>query len=972
MKDVYGADNWAVAEIMGQISGVQQWKSAVKGFVKGVDLGGVVGRATDDDFIEGLERNGEPIVGDGGEAANGSNDFPGAFLGEFPRSEVSFSGWSLRVAGFSYDDFGALLPEDVEPASADYSGDLSSGVLPSLFFRPWDSASSTDPQAATERTKLVGEFAAPQLSWAGSSRLTAGFPREDFDVQLAEYARQAWTADGGDPSQGGLPTAFPAPETSVTSADPLAAIDWGTKLATNIVDYYLAPVGTYIDGVTDFGPALGFTGYQEYQIRLALNEFSKVLDLEFRQTSTQTGAEFRLGAFELDAYNAISFMVPPGESFAGFMGFDPDYLGGVDSTTGDPMLSQGGVVFAILLEELGHGLGLAHMHDDGGTSTIWEGVTAPYGSYGTGDLNQGIYTIMGYNEGWPAGPNGDQYWDGTYYQPAFSYGYQATPMALDIALLQSKYGANTTTGAGDSLYELPVGNGLGTSFKAIWDVGGSDTMRYGGAKDATLDLRAATLLGEPGGGGFVSHAKDVLGGFTISNGTVIENAFGGSGNDTIIGNDAANYLDGGGGNDRLNGDTGVDWLYGGEGSDVLYGDGGWDRLYGDAWSDDLYGGYGNDQLFGGWGDDRLEGGIGDDTLQGEGGNDRLFGGNDLDRLYGGDGNDRLHGDTGADWLYGGEGSDVLYGDGGWDRLYGDAWSDDLYGGDGNDQLFGGWGDDRLEGGIGDDTLQGEGGNDRLFGGNDLDRLYGGDGNDRLHGDTGADWLYGGEGSDVLYGDVGWDRLYGDAWSDDLYGGDGNDQLFGGWGDDRLEGGIGDDTLQGEGGNDRLFGGNDLDRLYGGDGNDRLHGDTGADWLYGGEGSDVLYGGGGWDRLYGDAWSDELYGGDGNDQLFGGWGDDTLEGGAGSDTLEGGNLADTLSGGWGNDVFVFNLDDGNDVISDFEDGLDLIRFSGTGLSFEDLAIFGVGTDAVITGAGLGEIVLSDFDYTMLSEGDFLFV
>ena len=58
-----------------------------------------------------------------------------------------------------------------------------------------------------------------------------------------------------------------------------------------------------------------------------------------------------------------------------------------------------------------------------------------------------------------------------------------------------------------------------------------------------IDLRAATLAGDdPNAGGFLSQHTGVAGGFTIANGVVIENAIGGNGNDTLIGNSAANRL----------------------------------------------------------------------------------------------------------------------------------------------------------------------------------------------------------------------------------------------------------------------------------------------------------------------------------------------------------------------------------------------------------------------------------------------
>lgn len=49
----------------------------------------------------------------------------------------------------------------------------------------------------------------------------------------------------------------------------------------------------------------------------------------------------------------------------------------------------------------------------------------------------------------------------------------------------------------------------------------------------------------------------------IAAGVIIENAIGGSGDDRLMGNDAANILRGGGGADELSGGGGSDTLVGG-------------------------------------------------------------------------------------------------------------------------------------------------------------------------------------------------------------------------------------------------------------------------------------------------------------------------------------------------------------------------------------------------------------------------
>src|SRR5206468_1198013 len=124
---------------------------------------------------------------------------------------------------------------------------------------------------------------------------------------------------------------------------------------------------------------------------------------------------------------------------------------------------------------------------------------------------------------------------------------------------------------GDDVYLLKDVNAIGTYYSSIWDAGGTDEIKYVGAKDANIDLRPATLQYEWGGGGWVSYAYGIYGGFTIANGVTIENATSDAGNDTLIGNDVANILSAGAGTDTLTGNGGDDTLDGGTGADHMAG-----------------------------------------------------------------------------------------------------------------------------------------------------------------------------------------------------------------------------------------------------------------------------------------------------------------------------------------------------------------------------------------------------------------
>lgn len=267
-------------------------------------------------------------------------------------------------------------------------------------------------------------------------------------------------------------------------------------------------------------------------------------------------------------------------------------------------------------------------------------------------------------------------------------------------------------------------------------------------------------------------------------------------------------------------------------------------------------------------------------------------------------------------------------------LTGTAGGDVINGGNGLDVLSGGGSDDLLQGFGGVDVLNGDGGRDYLFGGDDNDTLNGGDDKDRLNGD---------DGDDVLNGEHGNDTLNGGNDQDTLNGGLGRDKLNGGAGDDDLSGDEGWDTLRGDEGDDTLSGGRGKDDLAGGQDEDRLFGNGGDDAMSGGADADRLNGGGGADELSGDGGDDFLYGARGNDMLL---------------------------GGAGADVFAFTgtIDEGQDTISDFEDGIDVIRVKS--LSFADLSISGT-TDAVVVLDGLTEITLTGISATDLDASDFIF-
>ena len=427
---------------------------------------------------------------------------------------------------------------------------------------------------------------------------------------------------------------------------------------------------------------------------------------------------------------------------------------------------------------------------------------------------------------------------------------------------------------------------------------------------------------------------------------------------------------------------------------------------------------GADTLFGGGGDDLLYGGREDDTIHGGRGNDLVNGGRGDDFLYGDAGDDIMNGSWGENYVYGGDGDDRMKGDG------------NLYGGGGDDRMVGGWSNDIIEGGSGDDSIRGGPGNDifvyRTQGfGKDViedidvreDKLdFRGSGlsfsdlkvsvvSGRLLVDAGAgnqiELVSIGGARNTRFEDVirsvslfdpvveppesetvpsdaepgEQDRL--PLGTDDTLPQSNTESENAPSSRAAVAGTMAADTLAGTSGADALDGlaGNDTAQGLGGD--DRLWGRQGADTLYGNAGSDRLWGGRDGDELHGGVGRDHLYGGLGHDTLYGGRGDDTLHGGRLADRLHGGEGRDVLVGGHGRDLFVYDdADFGRDRIVDFEDGVDRLDFTGSGLRWSDLSVSNNGRgDAVVRVDGAnganGKIVLEGVDASLIDQSDFIF-
>ena len=540
----------------------------------------------------------------------------------------------------------------------------------------------------------------------------------------------------------------------------------------------------------------------------------------------------------------------------------------------------------------------------------------------------------------------------------------------------------------------------GAGNDGLWGSSGDDVLEggagadrlYGGAGEDTVAYwgsEAGVTVNLEDGTGKGGHAEgDVM--------TDVENIIGSVYDDTLTGNDAANWLEGGAGADRLYGGAGDDWVVywlsdagvtvnledgtgkGGQAEGDVMTD--VENIIGSVYDDTLTGNDAANWLEGGAGADRLYGGAGDDWVvywlsdagvtvnledgTGKGGHAEGDVITDVENIIGSDHDDTLTGNDAANWLDGDSGDDMLEGGPGADRLDGGAGMDtvsyqgsdagvtvklregtgkrghaegdviaeveNVIGSDHNDTLVGDSLDNLLTGNAGNDLLWGSAGNDLLIGGPGADRLVGNSGHDTAaytHSPTGVTVRL--HNLSATGGDATGDTFpykVDVAWTDI----DGVEQT---------------ESLP------------DVEHLSGSAHDDVLAGDRRDNVIDGGAGHDTLYGGpgGGDDRLDGGPGDDRLYGGQGRDRLAGAAGDDRLVGGPGAD------------------VFVVAPGEGEDTVTDFTDGEDRIDLTAFGLAGIDDITTTTTTDGVafdLTDSGGGTILLADFAMANLDATDFI--
>jgi uncharacterized delta-60 repeat protein len=457
------------------------------------------------------------VVGAGDSFTGGTYDFGMLRLA----SGVSDQSATAGIA-FSYTvPAGAFFDADGDPLT--YAATLASGAaLPAWL--SFNAATHTfsgmpaDGDFGTQQVKVIASDASASVSANFQFEVTTGFIEA---LRYTDHARWNEASPNGTPG------------TSLTFSFMAAAPSYGNATET----------GTFA--------AMGAAEKQAVRDVLAL--YHDIAGVSFIEVADAgAGGQLRFGTYlEAATPTAAYAYSPSSNERGGDVWVNRDAAGYDTPVAGDS-------AFETLLHEVGHALGLKHPFDDGTNNQ----------PFLAANLDNTQYTVMSYTDrpdmlyrevtGTTAG-------DINYFKV-----YGSTQMLYDVAAIQFIYGANASTRTGNDTYTFDPSAPF---FETLWDGGGTDTISVSNfTEPCVIDLRdghysSIRILSDPLPPNVSSGTTPTYVGvnnLAIAYDSVIENATGGGGNDTLTGNGSGNILVGGGGNDTLDGGGGSDTaVYGG-------------------------------------------------------------------------------------------------------------------------------------------------------------------------------------------------------------------------------------------------------------------------------------------------------------------------------------------------------------------------------------------------------------------------
>jgi len=331
--------------------------------------------------------------------------------------------------------------------------------------------------------------------------------------------------------------------------------------------YYSGVVPYTYAGSGPDGNLVALNATQQADHDTVFARWDDVVNFDFEkvyETSSSNVGEIRVAYTSSGPAGSAAYAYYPN---GGASGGDTWYMSSVSSNNS---FSPGDYGMLTAFHEIGHAIGLKHPFQ----------TSAGAGPILNSSLDNPRYSVMTYTQNdknlvWNITASGGSV------SASASIVRPVTPMLYDVAFAQENYGTELDVRSTDTSYTFTSAPEV---LQTIVDGGGTDTMDLTGiTRGSTIDLtpgsfssigswsiadqKAAAKAANPGhdawfdtlyGAQYTSQLYQWDNNVAIAYSTTIENAIGGSGDDTVTGNSVANEIWGMAGNDAINGGAGND------------------------------------------------------------------------------------------------------------------------------------------------------------------------------------------------------------------------------------------------------------------------------------------------------------------------------------------------------------------------------------------------------------------------------